>query len=1070
MKLQKIDRRMFIACLCIGWCLLALAACYGQQSTEKITDRNTQAASAETETDISEVTTVPAMESVTSASDTMQQEEPVTIIFQDSIQEDTAVSPEEMMTQPHYLYVNDFSEPIVSSDPDWFVNESADISDGNLTSTGKTHFYLASRHKMKSSEVSVTLDLQAKRPGCAAHDSGYIGLRVQDYDNQFAAVGNSGIWLAFQNKSIGVINTWPNVSLFQTDWDFSTVRRVYIEDNTETGEIKVFTDSDDNTRSLVFRVIIQNGRNVSLINAEGRAILSTTFNYDIDNTGHVCFWAHQNDGGVVYDNISIAWTESVHIPYVEANRAGIRDLYSDTWKATDGAGRTLTVGDAVIKDKLVGIFYEVWHTAAHATYADQKLYDHNAIYREGGVSALIQAIASGPVGWPHYWAEPYFGYYLSTDHWVIRKHASMLSDIGIDFIYLDVTNGQPYTNVYKTLFREFRALREEGVDTPDICFFLSDNAANNEKVFADLWDNIYSTGEYRDIYAMYKGKPLILGNLSNVDAEKQKMFTIRRCWALQENLGNGKDYWNWMCETPQVASYNSKTGEIEEMSISAGILANLSIGRSYTAKGRQPVLGKCPDGSRDDFQFYLDSTPYGLLFAEQMKRAQDVDPYVLLVTGWNEWTAGRWETEGSGALIANTYLTGGKESWTKSYYVDCFNPEFSRDIEPMRGGFGDNYYYQLAAFLRIFKGSRNTPPADGQVTIDINDSMDQWRSVWPEFRDTSGDTVHRDSLGFIGSRHYTNTTGRNDIINVKVSRSGTKIWFMAECKDEITQPDGTEWMNLFIDSDCNSATGWEGYDFVIGRDVSGIRNGKGKVSIHAFVNHSWEMVQAGLADVRVEGRYIVFEISTDICNLNGDFDFKWADNSVSDGDIMAFLDKGDAAPNGRFKYAYCTATGKATFSKELERCLYKGAGFVAEKPYMAVSEKVYTVCPSSTAVVPHITHNRIFVPVSALEHVDGFIITLSENGLSATVTHGQINLTFTSASKTVAMGVHTVIIPVAPYMENGQLYVPLNVVAYYNGLNLLTDNYGRALMTSADIASLSDEDIGKILNELDKSV
>jgi hypothetical protein len=33
-------------------------------------------------------------------------------------------------------------------------------------------------------------------------------------------------------------------------------------------------------------------------------------------------------------------------------------------------------------------------------------------------------------------------------------------------------------------------------------------------------------------------------------------------------------------------------------------------------------------------------------------------------------------------------------------------------------------------------------------------------------------------------------------------------------------------------------------------------------------------------------------------------DFKWADNVPDQGDIMAYIDRGDVAPNGRFRYRY----------------------------------------------------------------------------------------------------------------------------------------------------------------------
>lgn len=1055
--------RLYLGVLALITGCIVLGACRPQSADRTETETGTDSAPSPEQTDGSD--TAP---DATTERESIRN--PETLIFDDGIVEETSASGGEVV-RPHYVYSNDFSEAIGDSDPDWYANEAADMSDGTLTSRGSTHFFVAGKHKIKADTATVTLDLQANRPGALPHDSGYIGLRVSSCDDQFAAVGQKGIWLAFQNRSVGIIDTWPRISMISSPVDFSSVRRVTVTDNADTNEIAVYAQADDGTQTMVFRVIITDGRTVSLVNAQGKAEYTTTFSYDIDTTGYVCFWAHQNNGGVVYDNISMEWEEQMDTSYKEADPTGIRDLYSDTWTAVDGAGRTVNGEGAAVKDKLVGMFYEVWHTVTHTTYADQVLYDHNAIYRQGGAAALKDALASGPIAWSHYWAEPYFGYYLATDRWIIRKHASMLTDIGVDFIYLDVTNGEPFTNVYKTLFREFRALREAGVDTPDICFFLSDSAETCVKVFNDIWDNLYATGAYSDLYAMYEGKPLIFGNLSAIDAERREAFTVRRCWALQENIGDGTEYWSWMCETPQVISYNPQTGAVEEMSVSAGILANLSIGRSYTQKGGQPALGTLPDGSKDEFQFNLDSTPLGLLFAEQMQRAAEVDPYVLLVTGWNEWTAGRWETDMQGALIANTYLTGGKDKWTHSYYVDAFNPEFSRDIEPMKGGFGDNYYYQLAAFLRQFRGARNALTAGGQTISDCNADAAQWDSVWPEYRDTEGDTLHRDSLGFGGFFTYTNDTGRNDILRAKVSRSGGSVVFMVECRDELTAPQGSEWMNLFLDADCNAATGWAGYDYVIGRDVQAVQNGKGKVSVHAFRDGAWDRQELiGQADVRVDGRYLFLSVSAELCGLTGDFDFKWADNSVSDGDVMAFLDRGDAAPNGRFNYAYRAGRQTANLSQALADCLDSGVGFAVGKSYMVYGTDIAALVPASTAVTPHLTRGRVFVPVAALNGVQGFSVEMSADGTEATVTRGDVSLAFCAGSDRVARGIDTVIIPVAPYTENGQLYIPLNVVAHYNGMHLLTDRCGGALMTGADTDALTPDEISRLLRELNRVI
>ena len=47
--------------------------------------------------------------------------------------------------------------------------------------------------------------------------------------------------------------------------------------------------------------------------------------------------------------------------------------------------------------------------------------------------------------------------------------------------------------------------------------------------------------------------------------------------------------------------------------------------------------------------------------------------------------------------------------------------------------------------------------------------------------------------------------------------------------------------------------------------------------------------------------YVIGEMGLD---GDVDFDFKWADNTPANPDIMDFIDKGDVAPNGRFNYRY----------------------------------------------------------------------------------------------------------------------------------------------------------------------
>ncbi len=117
-----------------------------------------------------------------------------------------------------------------------------------------------------------------------------------------------------------------------------------------------------------------------------------------------------------------------------------------TWAATDALGRTLPTQAKVgplRKDRYVGMFYFLW-LGAHGQSGP---HDITKILAEHP-DALKQPTSPpwGPFHAFHHWGEPLFGYYLSDDAWVLRKHAQMLSDAGVDTVIFDVTNQATYPN------------------------------------------------------------------------------------------------------------------------------------------------------------------------------------------------------------------------------------------------------------------------------------------------------------------------------------------------------------------------------------------------------------------------------------------------------------------------------------------------------------------------------------------------------------------------------------------------------------------------------------------------
>ena len=86
------------------------------------------------------------------------------------------------------------------------------------------------------------------------------------------------------------------------------------------------------------------------------------------------------------------------------------------------------------------------------------------------------------------------------------------------------------------------------------------------------------------------------------------------------------------------------------------------------------------------------------------------------MTGWNEWVAQRQNA--TKPQIGKVNLVGRPmKAVGDTYFVDVYNAEFSRDADPMKGGYTDNYYLQLVANIRKFKGARSVPVAGAARTI-----------------------------------------------------------------------------------------------------------------------------------------------------------------------------------------------------------------------------------------------------------------------------------------------------------------------------------------------------------------
>ena len=575
--------------------------------------------------------------------------------------------------------------------------------------------------------------------------------------------------------------------------------------------------------------------------------------------------------------------------------SSVAQNYGNSLPATDALGRKLpSVKEAGAKrEKYVGLFYWTWHTnfahmdvcipSEYIAKAPEAAYDFNhPIWRKDITS--------------NFWGEPLFGFYRDTDKWVLRKHAEMLAAAGVDVLFFDCTNGSfTWRESYRALCETFMEARRDGVQTPQIAFMLAFwPSPESRTAIIDIYNDLYKPAEYEELFFKWEGKPLIMAypdmladvegdaEQTAINREVREYFTFRPGQPVYNVGPQRPDHWGWLEIYPQHGFAPKKDGGFEQATV--GVSQNWTaynglsamnmpgaFGRSYTAK----------NGHSAD----KEAVALGLNFQEQWERAFEIDPDLIFITGWNEWIMGRFE------------------EWMKqpNAFPDQFDQEHSRDIEPMRGGHGDNYYYQMVANIRRFKGMSSEdvkPQSKHKICIDGN--FADWDGA-AAYDAIKGNTIHRNSRGW-GDYHYINNSGRNDIVGARVAHDAKNIYFYVECASAITSPTDNAWMRLYINTDSEATTGWEGYDYILNRTTPS------QTAVLERSAEGWAWSKAGDVEFKVDGCKMEIVIPRKALQLDAkkpfEIEFKWVDNSQVDGDIYDFYLSGDAAPLGRFNYLY----------------------------------------------------------------------------------------------------------------------------------------------------------------------
>lgn len=542
-------------------------------------------------------------------------------------------------------------------------------------------------------------------------------------------------------------------------------------------------------------------------------------------------------------------------------------------------------------ERYVGLFYFLWH----GEHGDDGIFDLQKIIDRVGVEAAGSTNCGlyGPEWAMHWFAEPLYGYYYANDAWIHRKHAELLTQANIDFLYFDVTNGFHYLGNALGIMKCLHELNEQGFDAPQVVFYTNSSA---ESVIQVVYDYIYSKGLYEDTWFKINGKPVMIGP---EEANVNDFFLMKQNqWPTE---GTKKNSWPWMDFRWPNRTFPTKydfDGPAISVSIAqhSGSIAfsDSSLYNNPTNRGRSFWTDKGATNAvrverYNEWKADPSLTNQGLNFQAQFDTAIGSNAMYILVTGWNEWVAMRQGT-------------GNDRIW----FVDAASMEFSRDAEMMRGGYFDNYYIQLAYNVQRVKGAAPILLQDARHPINVTGDFAQWDEVTLTYRDIAGDTVDRYGQGF-GNTIYENNSGRNDIVAAKVTADTKNLYFYVECAAPISMYDNdTSWMKLYIDADSDASTGWYGYDYIINYKAQSEL--VTTVARYNGTDNAYSFEEIGEIPYRIQENRMMLSVPQELLGMKGYrelcFQFKWADSRTVYDEMEDFYCDGDVAPLGRMNYVF----------------------------------------------------------------------------------------------------------------------------------------------------------------------
>lgn len=523
----------------------------------------------------------------------------------------------------------------------------------------------------------------------------------------------------------------------------------------------------------------------------------------------------------------------------------------------DEFGRAVQTTNGKSAGKEVGLFYFLWLGAQ-----DNQIYNINDLLAQQDKLWDPKSPDESPLWSFHYWGEPLFGYYKSKELFVIRKHVEMFIMAGIDYIVTDCTNAIFYPEPLYNLMKTLDEYRLAGWKVPKIaCYTNSSSADTIRGIYAAFYEK---KNTFPQIWYKPNGKPVIIGRVCPGELEKEieDFFDIWQAqWPNEGYFPNGFPWMEWQYPQPLHEKFMSVS--VAQHSKGGFVLCDGNWGRGFDHKGNE---------NHDCYRL-------GQNFQSQWDTAIEKDAQNVFITGWNEWGAQKIFHENS------------------VVFIDCFNEEYSRDIEPMKGGYNDAFYLQMIQNIRRFKKQAPDNSENQRKTIDVTGDVGQWEDISCVYEALNLENPQRNADTVQEGLVYKTNPATNNIQRVKVTHDDINIYFLIESQQDISQHQANR-LNLFISAGTPKPQGWEGYAYVANRRQFGSLD---------KLNQSGNTISYCTTEYSISGKYMQIAIPRSMIGADGDCPciyFKAADSVEKFRDINDYYVTGKCLPMGRLSYSY----------------------------------------------------------------------------------------------------------------------------------------------------------------------